>query len=340
VGLIVISSHGQTADALGFQEVYAVVRSNLTRLSEAELNRAAVMGLLNELKGQAVLVTNETRTTEPEASAPLISKATVFDDAYGYIRIARVSTGLEKAFDSVLEQLSTNKLKGLMIDLRFSDGHDYSAVAELASRFIESEQPLFKLGERNFRSVGRENPIKLPIAALVNRETSGSAEVLAALLRQLEAGLLIGGATAGQAHSFTAFPLSNGWTLKIASGTVELAGGQVLTGQGVIPDIRLTVSAADERAYLDDPYWSAGQTSGQTSLRPLAGTVHMGGPQNRAGRRRLNEAELVRMQREGFDLNRDAAQVAPDPAKPTVQDPTLGRALDFLKGMAVAQSRR
>ena len=54
----------------------------------------------------------------------------------------------------------------------------------------------------------------------------------------------------------------------------------------------------------------------------------------------MNEAELVRMQREGLDLSRDATPSASEPPKPILQDPALARALDFLKGMAVAQSRR
>ncbi len=342
LGLTVILGHGQTSETPSFQEVYSVLRSNLTRLSETELNRAAVTGLLNELKGQVVLVTNETSTVDPASTASLVSAAKVFDEQYGYIRIAQVGDGLEKAFDSAYEQLqSTNKLKGLIVDLRFASGHDYSAVATMASRFGETEQLLFKLGDRTVRSVARENPIMLPLAVLVNQETAGSAEVLAAVLRQMDAGLLLGGSTAGQAHPFRNFPLSGGgWTLKIASGTVELAGGNELTDQGVTPDIHLNVNAADEKNYLEDPYWNAARTRNQAGVRPtgkMAGNPLFSG---RSTRRPLNEAELVRMQREGLDPHREASPAATELPKPSVQDPTLARALDFLKGMAVAQSRR
>jgi hypothetical protein len=341
LGVAMIPGRGQTSETPSFQEVYTVVRSNFTRLSEAELNRAAVVGLLGELKGQAILVTNETNTAVSEPSASLVSKAKVFDEVYGYIRIVQVAAGLGREFDSAYDQLqSTNKLKGLMIDLRFATGHDYSEVGGVASRFGETEQPLFKLRDLTIRSTGRANPITLPVAVLVNQETAGSAEVLAAVLRQINAGLLIGGSTAGQAHPFRNFQLSGGQTLKIASGTIELANGTELTDQGVVPDIRMNVSTADEKAYFEDPYWSAARMPGQAGGRPGPNMVNMGVPRNRSGRRPLNEAELVKMQREGLDLGRDAVPSASEPLKPNVQDPTLGRALDFLKGMAVAQGRR
>ena len=128
-----------------FQEVQAIVRSNLVHLSEAELNRASVDGLLSELKGQAVLVRGEKAATPGETRSYLVSMTTIFDGAYGYIRLVRVDAGLAKAFDSAWQELSaTNKFKGLVLDLRFAEGVEYAEVAEVAGRFLDKEQPLFK----------------------------------------------------------------------------------------------------------------------------------------------------------------------------------------------------
>jgi hypothetical protein len=58
-------------------------------------------------------------------------------------------------------------------------------------------------------------------------------------------------------------------------------------------------------------------------------------------RRRLNEAELVRIQREGRTTNEDdltAAEPPPeDGSEPLVRDPALARALDLLKGIAIVK---
>ena len=59
-------------------------------------------------------------------------------------------------------------------------------------------------------------------------------------------------------------------------------------------------------------------------------------------RRRVNEAELVRIQREGRSTNEDDLTAAERPqpeggSEPLVRDPALTRALDLLKGIAIVE---
>ena len=59
--------------------------------------------------------------------------------------------------------------------------------------------------------------------------------------------------------------------------------------------------------------------------------------------RRINEAELVRMQRDGELLGGEGTLATGregEPAKPSIQDPSLARALDLLKGLALVQRSR
>jgi hypothetical protein len=63
---------------------------------------------------------------------------------------------------------------------------------------------------------------------------------------------------------------------------------------------------------------------------------------NRPGRRtRPNEADLVRARREGLSLDGDFP-VGRDgePEKPVIRDPTLARAVDLLKGLAIVRRTR
>jgi hypothetical protein len=66
---------------------------------------------------------------------------------------------------------------------------------------------------------------------------------------------------------------------------------------------------------------------------------------NRAPRRRLNEAELVRLSREGQLPDREnpftnSPTRAAEPQPAVIQDPVLARAVDLLKGLAVVQQFR
>ena len=60
-------------------------------------------------------------------------------------------------------------------------------------------------------------------------------------------------------------------------------------------------------------------------------------------RRRINEAELVRRQREGLNPDEDVPSAKArlnELVKPMVRDPALARALDLLKGLAVVKGYR
>ena len=104
-----------------FDEVYKLLRSNLKAVSADDLDRAAVKGLLEELPAQISLVTNG----RAGADAAL-DRVTVFDHSFAYFRIARVEEGLGEKFSTAWRDLTvTNKIKGVILDLRFSGGDSY-----------------------------------------------------------------------------------------------------------------------------------------------------------------------------------------------------------------------
>ena len=234
---------------------------------------------------------------------------------------------------------STNqsKLKGVVLDLRFADGTDYKSAAAVADLFLDSEQPLISWGNETTRSTHKTDAISIPVAVLVNSQTSGAAEALAAVLRETSVGLLLGSPTAGQASVFKEFPLSNGSQLKIATEQVKIAGDKPVA-QSLTPDITVTTPAQDEKAYMLDAYKVLHQPiardTGDTNQADATATNHV--------RRRFNEAELVRQQREGPDAPEDSASHPrkDEPVRPTVSDPALARALDLLKALSVVPVSR
>ena len=204
--------------------------------------------------------------------------------------------------------------------------------------FLSAERLLIDWGGGKASSTAKETALTLPLTALVNGQTRGAAEALAAALRQSGAALVVGNNTAGEASMFEEFTLSDGQKLRIASGNVKLGNGEALSTAGVAPDIAVKVSPEDERAYYADPFRNTG-----ADLAKAAGANGKGGSTNQP-RLRINEAELVRLQREG-NLPDDDAPLVPALAKAesgttTLRDPVLGRALDVLKAIAIVQPAR
>ncbi len=310
-----------------FDEVFSLVRSNLTGVSEAELSKAATLGFIEKLQGKVEL---SDAPAEP-TGGPLVAKTNVFDGVFGYVRLNRIGPGVGS---QALEAIKSSKnLKGLVLDLRFARGNDYAAAVELVGVFLGTEKPVLQWGEHVAKTAARSEVVELPLAVLVNRQTTGAAEALAGALREQQLALLIGSRTAGQAVIFDDFPLSNGQHLKIAHQQVMLAGGQAINPSGLAPDITVDVDEKNERRWLDDPYLAFLKPGVPAGPAPFLTSLT-----NRLNRR-PNGAEVARRHREALDEENPEAPKASEVAPLVVQDAALSRALDFLKGLTVPRLR-
>lgn len=317
------------------EQVYNLLRTNLQGADTANLDQAAVKGLLNQYHARATLVREGTPDGASAVAAPL-GKTTVFDDSYAYFRVMRVGGDLARELRRAYHQLSqTNKsgIKGAVLDLRFAGGDDYACAGTTADCFLNADQPLLDWGTGTARATAKSDSISVPVAVLVNGKTAEAAEALAVALRTSKPALLVGSKTAGEANAFKDFPLANGDKLRIAMGQIKLGDGSSFSG-AVEPDITVSTSAVEDEGYLKDPY----QLSGNPNARP-ASTNSQYSVDHSSLFRRFNEVQLIREHAEGADLEQ---QLGDEPAAskeipPQVTDPALARGLDLLKGLDVVQ---
>lgn len=125
-----------------FREVYDLIRTNLAGATDADLEQAAVEGLVKQLQPRVQLVGGPSETNAA-ARRVTLSEATVFDGPVGYFQIALVGAGLAQDLKSAVEAIArTNDLKGLVLDLRFAGGDDYAAAGKVADLFVSSNRLL------------------------------------------------------------------------------------------------------------------------------------------------------------------------------------------------------
>jgi hypothetical protein len=310
-----------------FKEVYDLIRAELPGMSDADMNKAAVQGLISALSPRVSLKSGSGGADE--AAEALISKTNLFESGVAYLRVAKVSAGLAGAVEASFRQMaSSNRLKGLVIDLRYATGGDYAAAAKTADLFSKKERPLLDWGKGMVQASAKEQVLASPMAVLVNKETSGAAEALAGAIRETGAGLILGARTAGLAMATREFPLKSGGVLQVATGPVRLGDGSVLSEQGVKPDIAVEVSPAAEKAYFADAFKLLSPAGANTNSAAL----------NR--RARFNEADLVRERRDSGAGENGDSQAGTEAEKPVVRDPVLARALDLIKGLAIVRQSR
>ncbi len=346
IGLLAIFALNAVSGAVApaeppdFKEVYDLIRAHVAGLSQPQLDLAAVQALVAALAPKVTLVGDDNEMNATSNTPPL-GKTSVYDGEIACLRVGRVAKGLAEAVRRNCESLlATNKLKGLVLDLRYASGTDYAAAAGVADLFLSKERPLLDWGNGMVRSKEKADALTLPVAVLVNHQTSGAAEALAALLRETGTGLVIGSLTAGQAMIAQEFPLKNGERLRIATSPIQVGEGAALSAEGVNPDIAVQVAPEDERIHYSDAFRSL-QSTNQLFASPGLSFTNQASSTNRARRTRFNEAELVRERREGPPLDTDLSPPREtEPEKPIVRDPALARALDLLKGLAVVRQSR
>ncbi len=328
-GLVVmaaISWGGFARELPALAEVREILRKEVKDISEAELETVATQALLDRVQGKLL---EEGETVNEEVDSPAVAEKRLMDPGCVYVRVGRVSLGLAPQLAAVLRdrELMTDA-RGLVLDLRFAGGVDYAGAANAADLLVGDEVPLLDWGEGPVTSAKDEPAWTLPVVVLVNRETRGAAEALAAVLRSQNVALVIGNSTAGTAAVFREVPLADGRRLRLATARIRTGDGAVLGTGGVRPDIPVRVSPEQERAYLADPY-----TLIQNGIPQAQGTNQI--VSTVTVRRRVTEADLVRQRRsatEGLALTNTAAGKV---EAPVIRDPALGRALDLLKGLAV-----
>jgi hypothetical protein len=329
------------AEPPDFKEVYDLIREHVSGMTEADLNRTAVTSLVSAL-GPGVSFSPDSGLGDTATSGPALARKSLLDDSIGYLRLRRLAPGAAESVRQSCEQwTATNHLKGVVLDLRYASGDDYAAAAAVADLFVKQERPLLDLGNKVLRSSEKLDPITLPVAVLVNGQTSGAAEALAGVMRQTGAALILGGKTAGKAMIAKEYPLKNGGHLRIAASPIQLGDGSAMPSQGMEPDIAVKVKPEDEKAWFADAFQPISQ-AGSVATVNLAATNTTNAGTNRSGRRvKLNEAELVRERREGLNPDADPLPVrAAEPEKPILRDPALARAVDLLKGLAVVRQAR
>lgn len=337
-----------------YQELLELIRSQAPDLPMAELDTVATSALLSKVRGR-ILAAGE--PAEHPSTEPEVVQQRIYSDC-AYIRVGQVTPALTSQLAAALQNETFSKAHGLILDLRFAVGTDYRAATQVVDLFLSDETPLLTWGDQAGRSSAKTNAWKKPVIVLVNHDTRGAAEALAAALRQQSLGMILGGRTAGMGAVFKEIPLpgGSGNRLLLAVAPVKTADGKPLSASGLEPDIEVKTRPELERAYLADPY--AADLPGATATAAEAGTnaPNYGFTIVRKAPKRVSEADLVRQKREADAGIRGSGAVGtasgtsnapasnpksvPAEAVKVMKDPVLGRAIDLLKGLSLLDAQR
>ena len=321
----------QLVDSLGpadLQAVITLLKSNFANpdaITETELNRATVEGLMARLSHGAMLLPHK-------ESAPLEAPSDFYGEVLGnhigYLRLGSLNSSNLQALDRSLGNFATKKVDALIVDLRSSQGtNDFAMAADFAKRFCPNGKTLFTLRrpaarqDRGFRS-DRDPAFQGLVMVLADGDTSGGAEALAAALRFYDRALLIGQPTAGRAAEYSDLPLPGGKILRVAVAELVSPDGRSLFPDGLQPELPVEMPKPDKRQIF--------QLSKEKGMGPFV---------YETGRPHMNEASLLAGTNPEVEAAEAAQRRGRSPEKPPTHDPVLQRALDVVTSLEVYQKR-
>lgn len=307
------------------QAAMTALKNNFTNpeaITDAELNRATLQGLLVRMPGGLLLVPGK-ESAPPEPPVSFYSE--IFENHLGYLRVGVLDAANLKELDKKLQDFVAKKVDAVIVDLRASNAGDFATAAEFAKRFCLKGKTLFSVRKPAARQDQAFNSDRDPafqglVVVLSDSETAGGAEALAATLRASDKALIIGQSSAGRAVEYSDLPLPSGKILRVASAQAVLPDGQPLFPGGVKPDLPVELSLADKHQIFRQGDKGMSQFVYETE-RP-----------------HLNEAALIAGTNPELDIP-DAQRRLRAREKPNLRDSVLQRALDVVTSLEIYQKR-
>jgi len=303
------------------QEAFRYLRSRYIKresLSDLELNRAALSGLLDRLDFGAYLLTRE---SEAKVQNGYAFKHDTVGERIVYLRPAELDEAELAEIDTVLRELESRPDARLILDLRVPGSSiGYRQALQFLDRFCPAGKLLFKITRpgRDRAEVFASSRVPLwhgrPLILLIDRDTPGPLETVCAILRQTHPCTVIGEASAGRTVDYENVTLSEGKILRYAVAEVVLADGASLFRKGIEPDLSARTPPMDKRLILK-----------ASESRPITDFIL-----DRA-RPRMNEAALVDGSNPELPyLIAKSARRKTEFDEVPRQDPVIRMAVDFL----------
>jgi C-terminal processing protease CtpA/Prc len=243
---------GELIEKVGTHEVLSgsglkIVRDSLSEGEDAALDigvRAA------DAKSRVVSVE---RTRRTEAS---LTDVEDLPAGMGYMRTAGIFPGAGAEISSALEKWKAAGAFGAILDLRGAGGMAAEEVPAVAARFVPEAAVLYSMSDRQGQELSavKASPAPeapMPLMVLVDEETTGASELLAAVLGgSVKGAMLIGLETAGDPMIREPRKLSTGRYALLATRQLQTADGTTYSGSGgVQPDVVINAAALDETVY-------------------------------------------------------------------------------------------
>jgi carboxyl-terminal processing protease len=220
----------------GQKVILTILRPSTKEIKEFTLERTEIR--VQSVKGSKML--------DSELSGPF---------KIGYVRVIQFNEPTAEELGKALDDLQKHGMQGLILDLRNNPGGLLNVAVDVCAQFLPPNTKVVSTQGRvpsqqhdySTSGVAKERP-RFPLAVLVNEGSASGSEIVAGALKDLHRAVLVGETTFGKGSVQNVVQLPDGSALRFTTAKYYTPSKQVIHGNGVVPNIRVPMSAEQERA--------------------------------------------------------------------------------------------
>lgn len=186
----------------------------------------------------------------------------MLENQVGYILVAQFEGNTAKQFQEAVEDLESQGMKKMVIDLRNNPGGLLDEAVKMAAYLLpdgtivrteykngDSDEYFSKDGTiQAVNSAGREfsqypiedgHELDIPIVILADGNSASASEVFAGAMRDYDRAVLVGTTTFGKGIVQSVIPFTDGDAIKLTTAHYFTPSGQDLHGKGLEPDVEV-----------------------------------------------------------------------------------------------------
>ena len=220
----------------GAKLTLTLLRPSTKEIKEYALQRAEIK--IQSVKGARLL--------DPELTGPY---------KIGYIRLVQFNEPTADELSKALDELQKQGMQALVLDLRNNPGGLLNSAVDVCAQFLPvntkvvSTQGRVASQQHDYSTSGakKERP-SFPMVVLINEGSASGAEIVAGALKDLHRAVLVGETTFGKGSVQNVMQLPDGSAVRFTTAKYYTPGKQVIQGNGVTPNIRVAMTAEQERS--------------------------------------------------------------------------------------------
>lgn len=202
-------------------------------------------------------------TVEREIIEQQTVQSEMKEESVGYIRITEFASVTYEQYKEALENLESQGMERLIVDLRNNPGGNLKTVCEILDLMLPQGLIVYtedKNGEREEYRSDEEHVFEKPLVVMMNGNSASASEIFAGAVQDYGTGQIVGTQSYGKGLVQQMFDLQDGTSVKLTIAEYFTPKGRNINGIGITPDIEIEYECDEQKPDRDNQLEKAIET--------------------------------------------------------------------------------